>query len=86
MIEIAYTKVADKFLSKHEDIREIFENNIVSIEKGNSNIDVKRLKGYKDLLRMKIGSYRVIYKVINGEIIIIEVLTAGNRGDIYKKL
>jgi mRNA-degrading endonuclease RelE of RelBE toxin-antitoxin system len=35
---------------------------------------------------MRIGNYRVVYKVLNGEIIIIDVLQAGSRGDIYKKL
>lgn len=86
MIEFGYSKASDKFFNKHENIRDIFENNIISIEKGNGNIDIKLLKGYKDLLRMRISDYRVIYRVLNGKIVIVEVLNAGSRGDIYKKL
>lgn len=41
------------------------------------------MKGYADLFRMRINSYRVIYKVENNEIILIDVLDADNRGDIY---
>lgn len=86
IIEFGYSKASDKFFNKHEKIRDTFESNIVAVEKGNCNIDIKLLKGYKDLLRMRIGNYRVVYKVSNGEIIIIDVLQAGSRGDIYKKL
>ncbi len=83
-IEFSYKKNADKFFSKHKDVEEKFKMNIISVLKGNSNIDIKPLKGYKDILRMRINSYRVIYQVKNGEIIIIDVLAAGNRGEIYK--
>lgn len=40
----------------------------------------------KDIMRMRIQDYRVIYKVENGDIVIINVVMAGNRGEIYKKL
>ena len=33
---------------------------------------------------MRINSYRVIYKVINNKIILIDVIDADNRGDILK--
>ncbi len=46
--------------------------------------DIKKLKGHDDLLRLRVGNYRVIYTVNNGELIVC-VIDAGNRGDIYKK-
>jgi hypothetical protein len=33
---------------------------------------------------MRINSYRIIYKVINNKIILIDVIDVGNRGDILK--
>lgn len=42
------------------------------------------MSGYPNLFRMKIGSYRIIYKIENNKIILIDVLDADNRGDIYK--
>ncbi len=46
--------------------------------------DIKKLKGHDDLLRLRVGDYRVIYTVNNGELIVC-VIDAGNRGDIFKK-
>ncbi|RKJ72391.1 type II toxin-antitoxin system RelE/ParE family toxin [Butyricicoccus sp. 1XD8-22] len=46
--------------------------------------DIKRLKGHKDLLRLRVGEYRVIYSVDNGQLIIY-VVDVGNRGQIYNQ-
>jgi addiction module antitoxin len=83
-IKFIYRKKADKFFNKHQDIEEKFKKNIISDLKGNTNIDIKILKGYTNLLRMRINSYRIIYHVYKNEIIIIDVIDAGSRGQIYK--
>ena len=62
-IKFIYRKKADKFFNKHQDIEEKFKKNIISDLKGNTNIDIKILKGYTNLLRMRINSYRIIYHV-----------------------
>ncbi len=46
--------------------------------------DIKKLKGHSDLLRLRVGEYRIIYTVDNGELIVY-VIDVGNRGDIYKR-
>lgn len=80
-----YYKQADKFFKKHEDIREKFENNIKSVYSGNKNVNIKLMQGTKETIyRMKIADYRVIFKVVDGQIIIINTILAGNRGEIYK--
>jgi len=47
--------------------------------------DTKLLQGYDNLYRLKVGSYRIIYRVdhIGG---VINILKMGNRGEIYKVL
>lgn len=45
--------------------------------------DIKPMAGQKDLYRLRVGSYRVIYTVEN-DLLIVRVLTVGNRGDVYK--
>lgn len=82
-IEFIYCKPAKNFFKKHEDIKEKFKNNIIAHFKGQPNIHIIRMNGYSDLFRMRINSFRVIYKVENNEIILIDVLDADNRGDIY---
>lgn len=83
-IDFIYRKPAKIFFKKHNDIKEKFKNNIIAKFKGQTNIDIIKMSGYPNLFRMKIGSYRIIYKIENNKIILIDVLDADNRGDIYK--
>ncbi len=46
--------------------------------------DIKKLKGHDDLLRLRVGEYRIIYSLDNGKLIVY-IIDAGNRGDIYKR-
>lgn len=81
---IEMTKVADKFFSKHKKVYKKFVENIRSYYHfKNSNVDIKAMKSYKTLYRMRINDYRVVYKLDNGEIKIVSVITVGSRGQIY---
>lgn len=44
---------------------------------------VRRLKGYSDVLRVRVGAYRVIYSVEDVRLVVI-VLKVGQRGDFYR--
>lgn len=46
--------------------------------------DIKKLKGHNNLFRLRVGDYRIVYTVDNGELIVY-VIDAGNRGEIYNK-
>ncbi len=46
--------------------------------------DIKRLQGHNDLYRLRVGTYRIIYTVDNGKLVIC-VIDAGNRGQIYNR-
>lgn len=85
-IDFRYSKKSEKFFVKHPKIKDKFISNILEVCRGNHNIDIKPLKGLDDVLRMRINDYRVIYKMLNGELIIVDVLLVGNRGEIYKKI
>lgn len=83
-IDIEMTKVADKFFSKHKRVYEKFIENIKSYYHfKNPNVDIKAMKSYKNLYRMRINDYRVVYKLVNGEIKIVSVIAVGSRGQIY---
>lgn len=45
------------------------------------NGDVKKMKGSENC-RLRVGDYRILYHVDN-EILVITVIAAGNRGQIY---
>lgn len=82
MYKIIIKKKAKKFidkLPKNERLR--IANAIKQLPNGE---DIKKLKGHSDLLRLRVGEYRIIYTVDNGELIVY-VIDAGNRGDIYNR-
>ena len=82
LYKIVIKKKAKKFvdkLPKNEKIRIVR-----AIEMLPNGEDIKRLKGHGDLLRLRVGDYRIIYTVDNGELIVY-VIDIGNRGEIYNK-
>ncbi len=46
-------------------------------------LDVKKLESYENFYRLRVGKFRVIFSIDNDEILI-EVIQAKSRGDIYK--
>lgn len=81
MYKILIKKRAKKFidkLPKNECLRVVTA--IEQLPKG----DTKKIKGHNDLLRLRVGEYRIIYSIDNGELIIY-IIDAGNRGEIYNR-
>lgn len=86
---IDYKKPAEKFFKKHEDIRKEYESDlrIFLADQSSARVDVKTIKGKNsEYYRMRIGSWRVIFMIAEGQITVINTLLAGSRGDIYKKI
>ena len=70
-----------KFIEKQPpELREKILKGIYNLPNG----DVKALRKYKMLYRLRIGNVRVIYTIDN-QTVIIKVIDAGNRGQIYNK-
>ena len=81
---ILIEKFAEKFIVKlPRTEKERVLKAIYQLPEGN---DVRELKGKKNkgVFRLRVGDYRIIYTIDNGKLII-HVIDAGNRGDIYKK-
>ncbi|MGW5116690.1 type II toxin-antitoxin system RelE family toxin [Streptomyces noursei] len=47
--------------------------------------DIKKLTGPSGLYRLRVGSYRVAYRVENGELLIL-VVKIGDRRDVYRDI
>jgi len=47
-------------------------------------LDIKKMKGVEGVFRLRSGKIRIIYQVREAELIIL-VIAAGVRGDVYKK-
>jgi mRNA interferase RelE/StbE len=81
-MNISYSKSSLKYLSKLEKKKRV---NIVSaIDHLPENGDIKKMHGVsiKDLYRLRIGEYRILF-IWNGSDI--RILDVDTRGDIYKE-
>lgn len=81
---IVIERLAEKFIVKlPKPEKERILKAIYQLPEGN---DIKELKEKKNkgLYRLRVGDYRIIYTVDNGRLIVC-VVDAGNRGEIYKR-
>lgn len=82
MYRIKIMKPAKKFIDKLslKDRQRI----VAAIEGLPFQGDIKKLEGSNEKFRLRVGTYRVIYTVDHGELLIC-IVDAGNRGQIYNK-
>lgn len=76
-------KKAMKFIKKQErKQQERLLKSIYSLPFG----DVKKMKGEDDLYRLRVGDFRLLFKLSlqSNEITLIDVTDADNRGQVYK--
>lgn len=84
MYKVVLTKSAEKELIK---IPKVYSKNIVKhlvelIETPRPD-GCKKLAGYNDIYRIRVGIYRIIYR-IEDDILYIEVIKIGHRKDVYQ--
>lgn len=82
MYKIVIKKKAKKFIDKlpQPDRKRV----ALAIRQLPDGEDIKKLRGHDELFRLRVGKYRIIYTVDNGQFVII-VIDANNRGDIYRR-
>ena len=80
--QIKFEKDAQKFLKKlpRPDETRVLK----AIAKLPDEGDRKQMKGHPGFFRLRVGDYRIIYTVDNGQLIV-RVVDAGNRGQIYNR-
>ena len=79
--EVVLEKRAAKFLQKQPQNQRI--RILAAIKDLPYSGDIKAMKGFSELFRLRVGSYRILY-TIEKEVLVIRVIDIGNRGDIYK--
>lgn len=81
MYKIVIEKRAEKFIRKQPKTAQV---RLLSAISQLPSGDIKPLKGHDNLFRLRVGDYRILYTIDN-EVLIICVIDAGNRGDIYQQ-
>lgn len=79
---ILYDKPALKFIKKQPKEQQV--RIVQAIHALPDAGDIKQMKGHAELFRLRVGSYRILYTVDHGQLIV-RVIDAGNRGQIYNK-
>ncbi len=82
--DIVIEKTAEKFITKLAQPEK--ERILKAIAKLPHDGDIKQLKGQKSkgMYRLRVSSYRIIYTVDNGRLVVC-VIDAGSRGQIYNR-
>ena len=78
---IQIDKPAFKFLQKQPQAQR--ERLLRAIQELPDIGDIKPMSGHENLYRLRVGTFRVLYTII-GDLLIVRVLSIGNRGDVYK--
>lgn len=79
-MKIIITKSAKKAMKKMDNGT---RNRIIAAVNKIHVGDIKRLRGYEDNFRLRVGDYRILYTQISEKIIINNILP---RGEAYKRL
>lgn len=84
---IIYKKAAKFLKSRNSSTKGIIAKKLDLLKENpytHPLLDIKKLKGVENVFRLRIGTIRIIYQVIEQELLIL-VISAGGRGDVYKK-
>jgi mRNA interferase RelE/StbE len=49
------------------------------------DVSIKKLAGYDDRYRLRVGDYRLIYEIMDGQLVIL-VVGVGHRREIYRAM
>lgn len=86
LYKVVLTKTAEKELQRLTS--KTIEKIIIvlkSLENNPRPTGCKKLKGYKNLWRIRIGDYRIIY-AIEDVILLVDIREIGHRKDIYNSI
>lgn len=84
--KLKYSRDLKKFLQKHRDLspKIIAKLELIAQNPFNTTLDIAKLQGQNNHYRLRVGKYRVLYEIRDGEILIIYAYKADSRSDVYK--
>ena len=83
-MQVVITPKAKSNLKKLNKVSQILIiERLKKLEVGIPTIGVEKLVGYKNAFRIRVGNYRVVYRIIDRKIYVVLI---GHRKDVYEKL
>ncbi|MFG6494641.1 type II toxin-antitoxin system RelE/ParE family toxin [Fictibacillus sp. UD] len=87
MYDLHYSKQAVKYIKKQDQpTKKRIEKALLTLAENpyqRGNLDICSLEGVDSAFRLRIGDFRILYEIIDNQLIIF-IIAAGCRGDIYK--
>lgn len=85
--EIRYMKKARKFIASRSSEEKLRIYNAITDNLSHvpPTGDVQVMQGHSDgSMRLRVGCFRILFRYDHGDLLILEILDIGNRGDVYK--
>ena len=76
-------KAARQIKALSVDVRQDITLMIQTLGSEPRPIGVKKLSGEKDIYRVRVGSYRVLYRIID-KVLVVVVVSVGHRREVYR--
>ncbi len=84
--QVLVTKQSEKVLRKlPRDVRERIDRAILALAEDPRPAGCKKLEGYADLYRVRVGDWRIVYAIKDAELIVL-VIEVAPRGGAYRNL
>ena len=76
-------KAARQIKALSVDVRQDITLTIQSLANEPRPIGVKKLSGEKDIYRVRVGNYRVLYRIVD-KVLVVVVVSVGHRREVYR--
>lgn len=81
---VRFGKKAEKAYKKlPADVRFRIDQKLTYLKHTPRGSDTKKLQGYENAYRTRVGTYRLVYEIDDGDLIV-WIVDVGHRGNIYK--
>jgi mRNA interferase RelE/StbE len=76
-------KAARQIKALSVEVRQDITLTIQSLANEPRPIGVKKLSGEKDIYRVRVGNYRVLYRIVD-KVLVVVVVSVGHRREVYR--
>ncbi len=76
-------KAARQIKALSAEVRQDISLTIQSLANEPRPIGVKKLSGEKDIYRVRVGNYRVLYRIVD-KVLVVVVVSVGHRREVYR--
>ena len=82
---IVFTPRAERaFIALSKDIQRRIDQRLLALQDNPRPTGIKALKGDAGIYRLRVGDYRVLYKVHDDQVVVL-VLAVGHRREVYRR-